>query len=319
MVDSTSTASENPEMRTELTRRAWYYPLMKTPTAKTSGSGLRGEYGGAAPDYTVAQEWHRYTPAMHDRWRRLYARQSALSRSHACQSFRDGLALLDCANGIPRFEDANAVLGARTGWQIVAVPGFIPDEVFFDHLAHRRFPVTRWLREEDELDYLVEPDVFHDFFGHVPMLLDPAIAEFLELYGKAGERAMAMGALDLLARIYWYTIEFGLLREEGMLKVFGAGIISSAGETRFAVEDEAVLRLAFDPLRVMRTGYMIDAFQKTYFVLDSLPYLISALVDLDFGPIYAGWRDAPPIPAGELLPGETPIHPDNDNTESPDA
>lgn len=280
---------------------------MKKPSTNTSHSELRGEYEGAGADYTVGQDWDAYTPEMHARWRRLFARQSELVRTHACASFRDGLARLDCAEGIPRFEDANAVLGPATGWQLVGVPGFIPDAVFFDHLAHRRFPVTRWLREEHELDYLVEPDVFHDFFGHVPMLLDPAIADFLELYGKAGVRAMEMGALDMLARIYWYTIEFGLVKEAGALKVFGAGIISSAGETRFSIEDRDVLRLPFDPVRVMRTGYMIDSFQKTYFVLDSLPQLIEALVSLDFGPVYKTWWNDPPLPAGETLPGELPL------------
>nr|WP_314464698.1 phenylalanine 4-monooxygenase [uncultured Novosphingobium sp.] len=280
---------------------------MKKPSTETSTSELRGEYEGAAADYTVGQDWHAYTPEMHERWRRLHARQSALVETYACRAFREGLARLDCADGIPRFEDANAILGPATGWELVGVPGFIPDAVFFDHLAHRRFPVTRWLREEHELDYLVEPDVFHDFFGHVPMLLDPTIADFLELYGKAGARAMAMDALAMLARIYWYTIEFGLVREDGALKVFGAGIISSASETRFSIEDRAVLRLPFDAVRVMRTGYMIDAFQKTYFVLESLPQLIEDLVGLDFGPVYENWRAAPPIPAGETLSGEIPF------------
>lgn len=288
---------------------AWCDTLadMEKPCTDTSVSGLRGEYEGAAEDYTVRQDWSAYTPAMHDRWRRLYARQSALVQTHACASFRDGLALLDCADGIPRFDHANAVLRAATGWKLVAVPGFIPDAVFFDHLAHRRFPVTRWLREESELDYLVEPDVFHDFFGHVPMLLDPDIADFLELYGKAGERALAMDALAMLARIYWYTIEFGLVREAGGVRAFGAGILSSAGETRFSIEDRDVLRLPFDPLRVMRTGYMIDSFQKTYFVLNSLPQLIADLTALDFGPLYEAWRHAPPLPAGAMLAGETPV------------
>lgn len=282
---------------------------MEKPSTRTTNSDLRGEYEGAADDYTVGQDWHAYTPAMHERWRRLHARQSALVETYACASFRQGLAQLDCAGGIPRFEDANVILGAVTDWQLVAVPGFIPDAVFFDHLAHRNFPVTRWIRNENELDYLVEPDVFHDFFGHVPMLLDPAIADFLELYGKAGARAMAMGALPMLARIYWYTIEFGLVKEAGDLKVLGAGIISSASETRFAIEDRAVLRLPFDPLRIMRTGYMIDSFQKTYFVLESLTQLIDDLVTLDFAPAYECWRDAAPLPAGEMLPGEAPILP----------
>jgi len=179
--------------------------------------------------------------------------------------------------------------------------------VFFDHLAHRRFPVTRWLREEHELGYLVEPDVFHDFFGHVPMLLDPSIADFLKMYDRAGEKAMAMGALDMLARIYWYTVEFGLVRDGDTLKVFGAGIVSSAGETVYAIEDAEVLRLPFDPVRIMRTGYSIDSFQRNYFVLDSLDQLIGGLVDLDFAPIYERWRDAPPLLAGQLQPGEAAL------------
>lgn len=277
---------------------------MKTPRTSTTTSGLRGEYGAAADDFTVPQDWHAYSPEAHDRWRRLYAAQGELARRHAAPQFVAGLQRLDCADGIPRFDDANTVLGEATGWRLVPVPGFIPDEVFFDHLAHRRFPVTRWLREERELDYLVEPDVFHDFFGHVPMLLDPRIADFLELYGQAGERAMAMGALDMLARLYWYTIEFGLVRQGDGLKVFGAGIVSSAGETLYAIDDKQVLRLPFDPLRIMRTAYSIDSFQQNYFVLESLDQLIDGLVDLDFGPLYERWRGEPPIPAGTLLPGE---------------
>ncbi|MET1754419.1 phenylalanine 4-monooxygenase [Novosphingobium sp. RD2P27] len=271
---------------------------------KTSTSGLRGEYGSAAEDFTVSQDWGRYSPEAHERWRRLYAAQGGLARRYAASQFVEGLERLDCAEGIPRFEDANRVLGAETGWSLVAVPGFIPDAVFFDHLAHRRFPVTRWLREEHELDYLVEPDVFHDFFGHVPMLLNPSVAHFLELYGKAGERAMQMGALDMLARIYWYTVEFGLVREDGALKVFGAGIVSSAGETVYAIEDSNVLRVPFDPIRIMRTAYSIDSFQQNYFVLESLDQLIDGLVQLDFGPLYERWRDEAPLPAGQLLPGE---------------
>ncbi|MBB4857438.1 phenylalanine-4-hydroxylase [Novosphingobium chloroacetimidivorans] len=277
---------------------------MKTPLSPKSTSGLRGEYAEAADDFTVTQGWHGYSPEAHDRWRRLYAAQSALARRYAAPQFVEGLGKLDCADGIPRFKDANAVLQPATGWTLVAVPGFIPDAVFFDHLAHRRFPVTRWLREEHELDYLVEPDVFHDFFGHVPMLLDPHMADFLEMYGRAGEKAMAMGALDMLARIYWYTVEFGLVREGAGLKVFGAGIVSSAGETVYAIEDKAVLRLPFDPVRIMRTAYSIDSFQQNYFVLDSLDQLISGLVDLDFGPIYERWRHEAPLPAGQLQPGE---------------
>lgn len=282
----------------------WYHRRMKTPASAQSSSGLRGDYDAAAADFTIAQDWDSYTPAMHDRWRRLHARQIALAERHAAPQFLAGLAQLDCAGEIPRFDAANRILGDATGWRLIAVPGYIPDGCFFDHLANRRFPVTRWLREEAELDYLVEPDIFHDFFGHVPMLLDPAIARFLAAYGRAGKRPMAMGALGMLARIYWYTIEFGLIDQGEGLKVFGAGIISSAGETVHAVEDRDVLRLRFDPERILRTEYHIDRFQSCYFVLDSLDQLVRGLVDLDFGPIYTAWRDSPPLPAGAIQPGD---------------
>jgi phenylalanine-4-hydroxylase len=307
LVEIFAQASEQCKACTELNGSVWHYVFMETPRTLTTTSGLRGEYDGAAADFTVAQDWQAYSPQAHDRWRRLYAAQSGLARRYAAPQFIAGLAKLDCADAIPRFDDANAVLRAATGWQLVAVPGFIPDAAFFDHLAHRRFPVTRWLREEHEFDYLVEPDIFHDFFGHVPMLLDPSIADFLEMYGQAGERAMAMGALDMLARIYWYTIEFGLVQEGDDLKVFGAGIVSSAGETVFAVRDVEVLRLPFDALRIMRTGYSIDSFQQNYFVLESLDQLIDGLINLDFGPLYERWRGEPPLPPGTLLPGEKAI------------
>lgn len=277
---------------------------MKTPVSARSASGLRGQYEGAAADYTVGQEWTSYTPEMHVRWRRLYTRQSALIERYGAPQLLAGLARFDCADAIPRFDEASAILRPATGWTIIAVPGFIPDDCFFDHLAHRRFPVTRWLREEHELDYLVEPDVFHDFFGHVPMLLDPTFADFMEAYGRAGARAIAMDALEMLARIYWYTVEFGLIDEGFGLKAYGAGIVSSARETVFAVTDPGVLRLRFDPVRIMRTDYNIDRFQSCYFVLGSLAQLIDELVALDFGPIYEQWHGAPPLPAGDLQPGD---------------
>jgi phenylalanine-4-hydroxylase len=243
---------------------------------------------------------------MHDRWRRLYARQTTLAEKHAARQVLSGLTALDCAGEIPDFTRTNHILGAATGWAIVAVPGFIPDKHFFDHLANRRFPVTNWIREEQELDYLVEPDVFHDFFGHVPMLLDPTFARFMQAYGQAGARAIAMHALPMLARIYWYTVEFGLIDEGRGLKAYGAGIVSSAKELIYSGEDPQVLRLRFDPVRVMRTAYEIDRMQRCYFVLDDFAQLLDGLVALDFGPIYQAWRDNPPLPAGVLQPGDRP-------------
>lgn len=279
---------------------------MEKPGSARSASGLRGNYEAAGADYTVRQDWSAYGADQHDRWRRLHARQSALAQLYATPQFLSGLSRLDCADGIPRFDQANHVLTAATGWQLVAVPGFIPDAVFFDHLAHRRFPVTHWLREEHELDYLVEPDVFHDFFGHVPMLIEPAYADFMQAYGRAGPRALAMGGLDMLARIYWYTVEFGLIDEGAGLRAFGAGIVSSARETVYSVEDSAVLRLRFAPERIMRTAYQIDRFQTCYFVLDSFEQLVTSLAALDFGPIYERWHDSPPLPPDRLQPGDRP-------------
>lgn len=279
---------------------------MRKPTSARSRSSLRGDYARARPDYVVPQDPKAYTPAMHDRWRRLHSRQRSLAERHAASIVLTALDRLNCARAVPDFRAANRIIGKATGWRLVAVPGFIPDDAFFAHLASRRFPVTRWLREEDELDYLVEPDVFHDFFGHVPLLLDSRIADFLQAYGRAGERAIAMQALPMLARIYWYTVEFGLIAEHGELKAYGAGILSSGGETVFSTTDPDVLRLPFDPVRIMRTDYSIDTFQRCYFVIESVEQLVSGLVSLDFGPIYEKWRNEPPIPAGALLPGEAP-------------
>jgi phenylalanine-4-hydroxylase len=296
-------------MCAELAPVSCYDPDMKTPISANSTSSLRGDYQAAAADYTIAQGWKRYTPEMHDRWRLLYARLTALAEHHAAPQVLSGLAALDCADAIPDFARTNCLLGAATGWAVVAVPGFIPDDCFFDHLAHRRFPVTNWIREERELDYLVEPDVFHDFFGHVPMLLDPTFASFMQAYGRAGARAIAMDALPMLARIYWYTVEFGLIDEGQGLKAYGAGIVSSAKELVFSTEDPHVLRLRFDPVRVMRTAYEIDRMQRCYFVLDGFTQLLDGLVELDFGPIYEAWRETPPLPPGERRRDDKPYQP----------
>lgn len=278
--------------------------LMKRLGSTRRTSGLRGNYKAAGPDYTVIQDRAAYTIAMHDRWRRLYARQSALAERYAAPQFLSGLARLDCTEGIPCFEDANRLLRAATDWELIAVPGLIPDNCFFQHLAARRFPVTYWLREEHELDYLVEPDMFHDFFGHVPMLFNPIYADFMAAYGRGGQRALAMGALDMLARIYWYTVEFGLIDEGHGLRAFGAGLVSSAGEMVYSIADQQVMRRRFDPVRIMRTAYHIDRFQGCYFVLDSLEQLVSDLVTLDFGPIYERWRGSPPLPSDRTLPND---------------
>jgi phenylalanine-4-hydroxylase len=285
--------------------------MSKRPEAPTQKPvDLRGDYSQAAEDYTVEQEWERYTDEDHAIWRALYERQIKLLERYAAPEFIAGARSLNAsAAGIPKFAETNPILEAATGWRIVAVPGLIPEECFFDHLAHQRFPVTVWIRRRDELDYLVEPDVFHDFFGHAPLLTNPLFARFMQAYGAAGPKATAAGALKMLARLYWYMVEFGLIRTADGLRVYGSGILSSKGETVYSIESPKPHRLAFDLERVMRTDYLIDDFQQAYFVIDSFEQLFHAGYDTDFAPIYAKYRDTPGIKPNEVLPTDRVIAP----------
>ena len=237
-------------------------------------------------DWTIDQGWDSYTPAEHRTWTTLFERQRGLMEGRACDPFLRGLDVLDLNHGgVPDFARVNEELARLTGWRVVAVPGLVPDEVFFDHLANRRFPAGRFIRKEDELDYLEEPDIFHDVFGHVPMLTDPVFADYMQAYGAGGQRASRLRHLHHLARLYWYTVEFGLMATPAGLRIYGAGIVSSAAETVFALDDPSPNRLAFDLERVMRTPYRIDDFQQVYFVIPSLESLLAATLQ-DFGALY---------------------------------
>jgi phenylalanine-4-hydroxylase len=239
-----------------------------------------------AADYTLPQPLDRYTAADHDTWTRLLARQCELLPGRACPELIAGLdALALPRDRIPDFRDLNRRLDGATGWQIVAVHGLIPDEVFFRHLSERRFPVTWWIREPAQLDYLQEPDLFHDLFGHVPLLTNAIFADYLQAYGRGGLKALRLGALPMLARLYWYTVEFGLILSREGLRIYGAGIISSRTESIHCLQSAVPHRIAFDLRRIMRTRYRIDAFQQTYFVIDSLQQLMDATAP-DFAPIY---------------------------------
>ena len=267
-----------------------------------STHGLRGDYRRMRRDFTVDQEHSAYAAAEHDRWRRLYRRQIELVPGRACVEYERALRSLDeYEAGIPRFDAVNAKLGRATGWTLVAVPGLVPDLVFFEHLANRRFPVTRWLREDGEFDYIVEPDVFHDFFGHVPMLFDPVFADYMQAYGRGGQKAEGLGALPWLARLYWYTVEFGLIRTSDGLRSYGAGILSSPSEIDYALRNPKPRRVAFELRRVMRSLYRIDAFQETYFVIDDFGQLFEATTP-DFAPLYAELARLPDVPANATLP-----------------
>lgn len=237
-------------------------------------------------DYTVDQNWECFTAEEHDRWDRLYARQSEMLEGRACDEFMEGLHALKLSDGgIPNFEDLSARLKEITGWTVVAVPDLVPDEVFFDHLANRRFPAGNFIRSEAQLDYLQEPDVFHDVFGHVPLLANPTFADYMEAYGKGGQRAMGRGVLKNLARLYWYTVEFGLIKTPKGMRIYGAGIVSSKSESIFCLEDNSPNRIHFDLMRLMKTDYRIDDFQQTYWVINSFEELLEATYQ-DFGPIY---------------------------------
>jgi phenylalanine-4-hydroxylase len=264
-------------------------------------SPARRETGPVADDYTIDQNWDAYTDAEHDRWNRLAERMTGQLPGRACGQYLAALEALPLAGeGVPDLRRLSEKLAPMTGWSVVAVPGLVPDAVFFDHLAHRRFPAGAFLRTEAEFDYIEEPDIFHDVFGHVPLLADPAYAAFMEAYGRGGHRALAMEALPALARLYWYTIEFGLIREGEETRIFGAGIMSSPRETVFALEDPSPNRIGFDLERVMRTAYRIDDFQQTYFVIESFEALLRA-TEADFGPSYERVRGQAPLPPETVL------------------
>jgi phenylalanine-4-hydroxylase len=261
---------------------------------------LRGDYSHMRPDYTVDQDWDAYSPAEHELWRRLYRRQESLVPGYACEEFNQALEVLDFSQGIPRFDAINRKLGAASRWQLVAVPGLLPDLTFFEHLANRRFPVTVWLREPEEFDYIVEPDIFHDFFGHVPMLFNPVFADYMQAYGRGGIKAHALGAIEMLSRLYWYTVEFGLIDTPKGLRTYGAGILSSGGEIGYCLDSPNPNRIGFDLLRIMQTRYKIDTFQETYFVIRGFDELFEATAP-DFAPYYEALRGREPHAPSTVL------------------
>jgi len=258
-------------------------------------------------DWTIEQGWEEYSAEQHATWKTLFERQSRLLPGRACDEFVQGMRDLPIdAEQIPDFRRLSEVLMKRTGWQVVAVPGLVPDEVFFEHLAHRRFPSGHFIRKPGELDYLEEPDVFHDVFGHVPMLMNPVIADYIQAYGEGGLRAQRLGKLASLARVYWYTVEFGLLQQSDGLRIYGAGIASSHSESVFALDDPSPNRIRFELERVMRTHYRIDDFQESYFVIDNLDKLLE-LARIDFAPIYEQIAGRPDHQPGTVLPRDEVI------------
>jgi len=275
-------------------------------TDRTIEPGSKNRYRNAPrnPDYTIDQDWPSYSAAEHDRWDRLFKRSQAVLHDRACDEFTAMMHTLKLSeSGIPDMERLSDRLERVTGWRVVPVAELVPDDVFFNHLANRRFPAGAFIRSEQEMDYLEEPDVFHDVFGHVPLLANPVYSNFMQAYGKGGQRAISLGRLPNLARLYWYTVEFGLIRTPAGLRIFGAGIMSSTTESVFALESQSPNRIAFDLDRVMRTRYLIDDFQQTYFVIESFEKLLDDCYQ-DFAPIYERMGSATDIEPDQVLDGD---------------
>ena len=259
-------------------------------------------------DYVIDQNWAGYSADEHAVWDFLYRRQRDILADRADEAVLKGHETLNLnRGGIPNFAEINKELKARTGFTVVAVPGLVPDEVFFTHLANRRFPAGQFIRGRHQLDYLQEPDIFHDVFGHVPLLTNPVFADYMEAYGQGGLRAMKFGKLKNLAALYWYTVEFGLIETPKGVKIYGAGISSSKDESIFALDDPSPNRIRFDLERVMRTDYRIDDYQQTYFVIRSYDDLIRATVDYDFAPLYQRLADGVNYPPETIRPTDEVI------------
>jgi phenylalanine-4-hydroxylase len=261
---------------------------------------------GSVPVYTTAvvdQPWASYTRSDHETWTTLFERQKQLLVGRACDEFLENQQRFGMTpDAIPKFDDLNGVLKGTTGWQIIGVEGLLPELTFFDHLANRRFPVTWWIRKPEQIDYIAEPDLFHDLFGHVPLLLNPVFADYMQAYGCGGVKAHGLGAEALvnLTRLYWYTVEFGLIKQSNGLRIYGSGIVSSKGESIHCLESAAPNRIGFDMPRIMRTRYRIDTYQKTYFVIDSFQQLMDA-TEPDFTPLYLALAQQESVPAGSVL------------------
>ncbi len=247
-----------------------------------------------------------YTVEDHAVWNDLFARQMEVLPGRACATFLQGLEKLDLSRGgIPEFGALSEELGALTGWSVVPVPMLIPDHVFFWHLANRRFPAGNFIRTRETFDYIEEPDVFHDVFGHVPMLTDPTYADYMQEYGRAGWKAMRHNRLKALGALYWYTVEFGLIEEAGAVRAYGAGILSGPTEAKFAVEAASPNRIMLNVDRVMRTDYVISDLQPTYFVIESFADLYRQTVERDFDRLYRS------LPAGFTYANSAVIDVDN--------
>lgn len=234
--------------------------------------GKGTKYVAKTPD---ADGFIAYTDDEHAVWHDLITRQRPIVEHYACAEYLEALEKMHFpTDRIPQCTEVSDVLRKHTGWEVAPVPALIPFSAFFRLLADKKFPAASFIRSREEMDYLQEPDIFHEIFGHTPLLTDPRFAEFTHAYGKAGLAARKEDHA-MLARLYWFTVEFGLMNTAQGLRTYGAGIVSSIGETPYSIESETPLRKPFDPLDMLRTPYRIDIYQTTYFVIDSLDDLFN--------------------------------------------
>jgi phenylalanine-4-hydroxylase len=268
---------------------------------------------GYTPVYTTAvveQPWSSYTKVDNQVWATLFRRQREVLPGRACREWLESMERLSMGpHAIPKFAELNKVLRRATNWELIGVEGLLPAVDFFEHLSKRRFPVTWWIRKPEEIDYIAEPDLFHDLYGHVPLLLNSIFADYMQAYGAGGVKAAKLGEQELkhLSRLYWYTVEFGLIDTGEGLRTYGAGILSSKGESIYCLESASPNRIGFELERVMRTLYRIDTYQKTYFVIDSFESLFEATRP-DLPPVYARMAELPAIGAGEVLATDRVFH-----------
>ena len=248
------------------------------------------------------EKWENFTKTDHNTWKVLFERQASLLQKRAAEEIILGLEELEiCNNKIPKLSDLNHILKRKTGFSIVPVKGFIPEDLFFKFLSERKFPSTCFIRKLNQLDYLEEPDIFHDVFGHVPLLVNPIFADFMELFGRKGLESIDVGMLKFAATLYWFTVEFGLMQSADGLRIYGAGITSSKGESIYCLDSEVPARVKFNALRVMKTQYHVDAFQKTYFVIESFQQLFDALHNLNWEEVSKTCMLFPGIAQGAVL------------------
>lgn len=258
----------------------------------------------AADDFQIDQKWELYSPEEHAIWNTLYARQMKVLKGRAADEHFTGLDLLDLnTGGIPDFRRVNEKLEKLTGWTVITVPGLIPEKEFYDHLANKRFVSGRFIRDGNKLNYLPEPDIFHDVFGHVPLLTQPVFAEYMQAFGRGGLRSLEFDTIVNMARLYWYTVEFGLINTDAGLRTYGAGIVSSATESVFCLEARSPNRIHFDLERIMRTDYRYDDFQQTYFVIDSFEELMDSTY-ADFAPIYERIKEMDEFKPSDIVEGD---------------